>query len=290
MNPARLQQPHETNRLVDAAGAADWLEGQFVPGLVSVVVPTYNRLVLLGEAIESLTRQTWPSIEVIVVDDGSTDGTFAHWEMKLAAWTDARRTFRIVTQENAGVSAARNAGTRAARGEFFVYLDSDDRLHPEAIARYVEALRRHDAAYCIAPIDSVDEAGRLTEDHQRYYPRHQARDYLFDCFWLVHGACYRRAVLNRAGPWNPQLSRAEDHEYFWRVKLTSGRGYYLDAVQGVYRQHSREQIHHQLSHAAFFQNRLRSIELLTDWAQARGLLDRELRIRISRQSRFLATP
>lgn len=283
-----LQQDAQNAQSSRKTGFSGWLDHQFVPDLVSVVVPTYNRCLLLGEAIESLAAQTWSPLQVIVVDDGSTDGTTEKWQSKLAAMSNERCTYQLITQVNSGVSVARNTGTLAARGEFIMYLDSDDRLYPEAITRYVEALRRHKATYCIAPIDTINECGRLAEEHQLFHPQHETEDYLFDCFWLAHSACYRREVINRAGCWNSQLRKGEDHEYLWRVKLTSGRAYYLDVVQGIYRLHSLEQIHH-AAPVDCYRIRLRSIELFVEWLVAHGLLDRELRIRTARQCRILVT-
>jgi glycosyltransferase involved in cell wall biosynthesis len=104
--------------------------------LVSVVVPAFNPGPQIVETIESVLAQTWPRVETIVVDDGSSDGT----EERLAPY---RGRVRYLRQENAGGGAARNAGLRATRGEQVVFLDHDDLLEPEALERQVEVLRRH---------------------------------------------------------------------------------------------------------------------------------------------------
>ena len=94
--------------------------------LVSVVVPTYNRAYCLARTIDSALGQTHPSVEVIVVDDGSVDETA---EMVAARYgSDAR--VRLIRQANAGVSAARNTGLRVARGDYVALLDSDDVWEP----------------------------------------------------------------------------------------------------------------------------------------------------------------
>ena len=264
-----------------------WLAPASEPDLVSVIIPTYNRAKLISYALDSLDAQTWPRLEIVVVDDGSTDHTLE--VLQALPPLRAGRSLRILTQPNAGVSAARNTGTRAATGEFILYLDSDDVLFPEAITRYVKALREHGAPYCFAPIDTVDESGTLTNDHRRYYPRFAAADPLFDCFWLVHGACYRREVLDRAGPWNPELRRAEDHELFWRIKTSSGLGHHLNVVQGTYRQHSRDQLHHQIDKIEFFEIRVESLDHFCAWLRQTGRLDRAMRLCVAGQYRFLAT-
>jgi glycosyltransferase involved in cell wall biosynthesis len=103
---------------------------------VSVVIPTYNRAQIVAEAVESALAQTVSPLEVIVVDDGSSDGT----RQRLASFGD-----RIVyiKQENQGVSAARNTGVRAARGDLIAFLDSDDVWHPRKLEIQLHYLQQH---------------------------------------------------------------------------------------------------------------------------------------------------
>ena len=104
---------------------------------MSVVLPTYNRAETLGRAVESVLGQTFTNLELIVVDDGSTDGT----DSVLARFKDPR--MRVVsTTVNRGVSAARNAGIGEARGEFIAFQDSDDSWRPHKLERQVECLTR----------------------------------------------------------------------------------------------------------------------------------------------------
>ncbi len=92
-------------------------------------MPAYNVEAFIGEAIESVLRQSVSDWELIVVDDGSTDATAGI----VRRFTDPRIQF--IRQENAGVSAARNRGIAAARGAYFAFLDADDRLRPTALER-----------------------------------------------------------------------------------------------------------------------------------------------------------
>jgi glycosyltransferase involved in cell wall biosynthesis len=103
--------------------------------LASVVIPTYNRSGLLREAVESALAQTYPNVEVIVVDDGSTDDT-----PEVMARYDGR--VQYIRQPNRGVAAARNAGIRASRGEYLCFLDDDDLFLPRKIERQVHVLDR----------------------------------------------------------------------------------------------------------------------------------------------------
>jgi glycosyltransferase involved in cell wall biosynthesis len=95
--------------------------------LVSVVIPTYNYGHFVCEAVESALAQTYPAVEVIVVDDGSKDDT----RERLAVYCDR---IRYIYQENQGLSAARNTGIREARGDYIAFLDSDDAFHPRKLA------------------------------------------------------------------------------------------------------------------------------------------------------------
>ena len=105
------------------------------PGLVSVLIPTFNRAYILGKTIESVLAQTYQSLEIIVVDDGSTDDT-----RTLVATFDSR--VRYIYQENAGLAAARNAGLAAAQGEFIAFQDSDDLWLPWKLQAQVALMRR----------------------------------------------------------------------------------------------------------------------------------------------------
>jgi GT2 family glycosyltransferase len=145
-------------------------EGPGEPGLVSVVIPTYNRAYILGEAIDSALRQTYRPLEVIVVDDGSQDET----RTLVEAYGDPVRYF---WQPNAGVSAARNVGMMHARGEFVALLDSDDRWLPWKLSAQVALLRRHPTVGMVwTDMSAVDEAGKLLHETfiRRMYSAHRS--------------------------------------------------------------------------------------------------------------------
>lgn len=104
----------------------------------------------------------------------------------------------------------------------------------------------------------------------------------------MHGACYRRRVLCAAGAWNTQLLCGEDHELIWRIKATAGRGYYLNEAQGVYRLHSRDQLHHQSDHTQFYVHKITAMSIYRVWLDERGLLDRALCLGMAKEYRFFA--
>ncbi len=123
--------------------------------LVSVIVPAYNAARFLPESLPSVLAQTWTDFELIVVNDGSTDGTAACVE----AFTDPR--IRLVSQANRGLAGARNGGIRAARGSFIALLDADDLWLPEKLARHVAHLQsRPDVGVSYSASAFMDDAGR----------------------------------------------------------------------------------------------------------------------------------
>lgn len=131
--------------------------------LVSVVVPTYNRAYCVGRAIDSVRKQTHKNWELIVVDDGSTDDTAAFVSKQYGS--DPR--IRYIHQTNAGVSAARNTGINAARGNFVAFLDSDDVWKPWKLELQLECFRAFpDIGMVWTEFQAVDAAGKLVT--QRY--------------------------------------------------------------------------------------------------------------------------
>ena len=125
------------------------------PPKISVVIPTFNRADLVTGAVESVLAQTEPNIEVIVVDDGSTDDT----REKLGTFGDRIIAIR---QENIGVSSARNRGIRAARGEWVAFLDSDDRWQPRKLESQLQCLQKIEAGVCFTRCAADD--GELIRD------------------------------------------------------------------------------------------------------------------------------
>jgi glycosyltransferase involved in cell wall biosynthesis len=105
---------------------------------VSVVIPAYNAADTIGETLDSVIAQSYRRLQIIVVDDGSTDGTAAVVKRRMATAPH----LQVLTQANQGVSAARNAGIKAARGAFVAFVDADDLWHPDKIALQVERFRR----------------------------------------------------------------------------------------------------------------------------------------------------
>ncbi|MBI3885669.1 MAG: glycosyltransferase [Opitutae bacterium] len=207
------------------------------PPLVSIIVPCYNAERWLAATLESALAQTWPAKEIVVVNDGSTDGSL------IVARTFESRGVRVLDQANAGASAARNAGWRAAHGDFLQFLDADDLLAPDKIERQLAVLRA--APGCVASC----AWGRFSGDPAAtaFVPCALWADFA-PVDWLVHSwttsemmhpAAWLtpRPVAAAAGPWNEQVSLDDDGEFFSRVVLASRGVKFTAGTAAFYRTH-----------------------------------------------------
>jgi len=183
---------------------------------VSVVLPAYDVRPYIATAITSVLAQTHPDWELVIVDDGSSDGTHE----VAAAFTDPR--IHLIRQENAGVSAARNRGLAEASGEAVLFLDGDDWIAPDALARLVKALAAGDAVAACGTVRFVAEDGK-TPGHAtaRRARRGDLIERLVVTNLFVNGGhiLIRRAAITAAGVFATDLRYGEDWEYWCRLAL-----------------------------------------------------------------------
>lgn len=181
--------------------------------LVSVIVPVRNRARWLPEAVQSALNQVHDAVEVIVCDDGSTDGTEQLADRLAGMHPDKIRVLHLPPQ---GPGPAREAGRLAARGEFIQYLDSDDLLLPEKFSLQIAALRtRPECGIAYGITRLVDESGRILADPFKWTGRNIPHLYpglLVDRWWCTHTPLYRREVCDGIGPWS-DLRYSQDWEY-----------------------------------------------------------------------------
>jgi|SRR5690242_18649085 GT2 family glycosyltransferase len=244
-----------------------------VRGLVSVIIPTYNRAPVLRRAIESALSQTYPAIEVVVADDGSSDDT-----------ADLVRSLgprvRYLRQENAGVSAARNFGMRNARGEFVAFLDSDDAWLPWKVKVQVAALAAHpDAGLVWTDMSAIDGSGVVSEERfiRKMYSAYDEVDpasvlnrigflasldpvvpaeHATSTFYkgdlsthillgnLIHTSTvlFRRAWCGKTGGFDETYHRTgEDYEFYIRL-VSVGTVVFIDAPSTLYRRGVADQL------------------------------------------------
>jgi hypothetical protein len=209
--------------------------------LVSVIIPCRNGAEWLGEAIDSCLGQSWRNLQIIVVNNNSTDRSL-----------DVARSYEprgIIVLEcgRKGASAARNVGLSCAKGELIQFLDADDVLHPDKIRLQVERLAS-------APSDVVASAAwaRFRTDPREavFTPDPVWRDFAAEEFltasWLGGGMMPNfawltpRALIERTGPWNERLSLNDDGEFFTRILLAASGVVFCDSARGYYRSTGRD--------------------------------------------------
>jgi glycosyltransferase involved in cell wall biosynthesis len=199
--------------------------------LVSIVLPTHDGVRFLEEAVASCLGQSLRDLELLVVDDGSTDGTPALLE-RLAAGEPRLTVIRCA--ENRGLPAALNRGFAAARGAHLTWTSDDNRYRPEALARMTAFLREHPQADLVYADHTVrwEEEGR--EEPRRCEPPERLAEA------NVVGACFlfRRSLWDRIGRWDESLAGAEDYDYWLRARAAGARLAPLHEDLYVYRMHA----------------------------------------------------
>lgn len=218
----------------------NWLGENFIPELVSVIIPSYNRQDYLREAITSVIKQSYRPIECIIVDDGSTDKTNEVAE-KFIADSNELLKVKYIYQENAGSQAARNTGTIASKGEFIQYLDSDDLLYPNKIKTQVEYLLKN------PQIDGVFgdwDNGTLEEKelNKAYQGVDMIKQLLTEKCIQTLSFLYRRQIVNKIGKWDVRIKRNQEIDFQVRGLLKGAKYDYQQMVCGLWRLHNEERI------------------------------------------------
>jgi glycosyltransferase involved in cell wall biosynthesis len=213
------------------------------PPLVSVVIPTFNSAAFVAQTVEGVLAQTYPAVEIVAVDDGSTDDT-------VAVLRRFGERVRVHTQANAGAATARNLGIRESRGELVAFLDADDYWHPAKLdvqVRHLQGCSGCRAVYCAWdewrrdavggwsipswPDETPDPAALEPEGSGWLYAQLLQDSVVHTSTVLLH-----RSVLDAAGPFDTQLRKGQDLDYWIRLsRLTPFHK--LRAVLSLYRIH-----------------------------------------------------
>jgi glycosyltransferase involved in cell wall biosynthesis len=212
--------------------------------LVSILIPCYNAEQWIAQTLESALAQTWNNKEIIVVDDGSKDNSFA------VAKQFESSSLKVIRQENSGASAARNRALHEAQGDFIQYLDADDLLAPNKIELQLQYLLNEENSGYIASAEWArfyNSSQEATFVPEAVWSDLSPIDWLI-CSWegggMMHPAAWLipRGVVEEAGFWSASLPRCpnDDGEYFCRVILASkgvkfcpgAKCYYRSGISG----------------------------------------------------------
>lgn len=244
------------------------------PPLVSVVTPCYNGEAFVGETIESVLAQTHPRVEMLVIDDGSTDGSW-----------DVIRSFgdrvAAVRQENRGLPATRNRGVAAAKGDLLLFLDADDVMDPDTVAALVVAQAGRPDVIAACPWRNLvrrDGAWVRVPPEVPFPPR--GADPLaawLEGEWIPgHAMLWPRALFERVGGYDESLTADEDGDVACRAFLAGARLEIASGGESLYRRHGAASV--SMSHDVFsdhrFLSRMRVLEKVEAEARERGAWER----------------
>ncbi len=240
--------------------------------LVSTIIPVFNRPVLLQEAVQSVLEQTYRPIEIIIVNDGSTDETLTIARKLCRRYPDI---IHVIDQVNHGPGLAREAGRLKARGEFIQYLDSDDLLLPHKFEVQVKKLNAHPECGIsygktrhykrgLQPVNTPWKATGIKMDY--LFPK-----FLNESGWATQTPLFRKPVTDQVGPWS-DLWQNEDWEYDCRFASHGIRLCYCDQFVSDQRMHDKTSISKLwLRDIKAFQDRARAHTMIFYHAQKAGL-------------------
>lgn len=253
---------------------------------VSIVIPTYNRAVFLRELLESLVTQAYRPIEVLVMDDGSTDTTAVQVREFDAVPRDGVSFRYEFLEGRGGAQVARNRGVELATGDAFMFVDSDDVLAPDGLRQLAEALEAHSEwDYVYGRVERTDEKLEPlvpAESVGAPYNIRNAAD-LMGYHWQTMGALYRRECVERVGKWNEKLSGSQDWEYQARVKMRGGTGKFVDVLVGLWRQHAAGRVGTARFRADYARSVVKACESIVNHARKTGQANAELERRLGRR-------
>jgi hypothetical protein len=203
--------------------------------VISIIIPTYNRANLLAETLNSLLAQTWSDWEAIVVDDASTDHTVAL--LQQFAQNDPRIRWQV-NHCSMGAPTCRNIGTELARGDYFIYLDSDDCLAPQCLEnRYREMQAAPELDFGIFLCAFFKQ---VPGDHNMLWNSQKAVPDLdrwlgWDSPWQTASPIWRRRAIEALGPWNQNLPSLQDFDFHIRALLCNLNYRWFDRVDCFWR-------------------------------------------------------
>ena len=203
------------------------------PSLISVIIPVFNVAPYLREALDSVVQQTYPHLEILIVDDGSTDGS---GEICDEYRSDVRA--QVIHQENRGLSGARNAGLDRAAGKYIAFLDPDDAWHPDFILKLLENMENVDVAVCQYEVhrQKLDTKGQIQPAAKKgFYSRKEALRALAE--GTINVSVWNK--LYRKELWKeirfPEGHNYEDIDTTYRIFDLCSRIYFLDEPLYLYR-------------------------------------------------------
>lgn len=209
--------------------------------LISVVMPCFNARRFVEQAVRSALDQDYENVELIVVDDGSSDGSR---EILSRLATERADRMTVLHQENQGPYPARNAGLRQARGALIAFLDADDYWDKECLRKLHHAMEsaNADLAYCGWQNIGDAAAGKEPYVPPAYESGDPVASFLKACPWPIHAALSRRSLLERIGGFSTRMFSSMDYDLWLRALGVTRNIVRVDEVLAFYRWHGEGQI------------------------------------------------
>lgn len=251
--------------------------------LVSVVILTHNRKLLLVDAVESALVQTWPDIEIVIVDDGSTDDTAVTASMMIGTtWPQER--VRYTWQENKGAAAARNHGLQLSRGAYVQFLDSDDLLHPTKLTKQVGVLEQSEnrnaaCCNCYGKIGPMANSWINVATERLGFPATSPIELITELSSRrVHGMqtsapLWRRDFLMNHAGWREDISLGDDLEYHIRLLSSAEKVCFVDEELFFVREHVGPRLSTGQMSASSLESLIRTRQAIFSTLEKAGLWD-----------------
>jgi len=245
--------------------------------LVSVVIPVFNRVEFLDEAIQSVIAQTYQNWELILVDDGSSDGSFEKEQQWVARFPDKIRSVTHEGRINRGISATRNRGNQAARGSYIACLDSDDMWVADRLEKQIQIVKRHPEVGLIVGAtlywhpseprsDQIFQVGgpkdTLIQPPQLFYDLYPLGDATSPS---MNSVLLRKGVIDRIGGWEERF-RTTYEDQAMLIKVYLSEPVYISSNQAdIYRQHAASIMQTELVGSRYFRHRYIFLTWLEEW-------------------------
>lgn len=211
------------------------------PHLISVIMPCFNAAAFVEDAVNSVMNQSYPEVELIVVDDGSTDGSTDILQVLAARYAPRIRLF---FQDRQGPYPARNLALKQVRGGYVSFLDADDYWTPDALEKLAGALNEHQADIAYCGWQNVGTGAPGTEPYipPDYSQMDTAAEFLRSCPWPIHAALVRREAIDAVKGFSERRFTAMDYDLWLRLYAHTQKIVRIPEVMSFYRWHDKGQI------------------------------------------------
>ncbi len=259
--------------------------------MISIIIPTYNRFLLLNQAVESCLNQSYQDIEIIIVDDGSTDATEERVkELLKSEWSD--KLIFYFKQQNSGASAARNLGVEKAQGKYVQFLDSDDLLYPNKLELQLEEITKHkaDVCSCYGFMGAIFGA----EDNEILGASFENKIDLMHkmCSGSVHimqttAPLWRKSFLDSTKGWNTSIAFGDDLEYHIRLLTKVSKICFIPEKLFFVREHADFRLSDAKGNLRQIESGIKAQQCITEIIIETGIWDKLFQDGILKNSRML---